>query len=428
MARIVICCWGSHGDVDPSLGLATGLRARGHSVGIATLEYFRPVVTAAGCDFFPLRPHADPSDTATVHRIMHASRGPEILLKEIVFPAVRAQYADVEAAAQGADLLISHPLSIAVPIFAERHAVPWANMVLAPTSFFSPTDMPVLPPAPWLKQLEVLGGWLPRLLVAGGKASTHRWAAAVTDFRRSLGMSDGKVPLFDGQHSPSLVLAMYSRVMGEPQPDWPPNVVVTGYMFHDLVHGATLDAAVQQFIDAGPAPLVFTLGSSAVLSPGAFWQESITAVEALGARAVFLVGPGNAAAMQARLPSQILAVDRAPHSLLFPHAAAIVQQCGAGTMGQVLRSGRPTLAVPFAHDQPDNAYRAARLGVARIVPARRYRARRVAQALGALVADPSYVTAAREVASRVRAERGVDAACDAIEQTWFTTRTTTRTG
>jgi UDP:flavonoid glycosyltransferase YjiC (YdhE family) len=416
MARIVIFCWGSHGDVDPALGLAGGLRARGHSVGIATLEYFRTLVGQAGCDYFPLRPHADPSDTATVRRIMDARRGPENLLKEIVFPAVRDQYADVEAAAAGADLLISHPLSIAVPIYAERHGVPWANMVLAPTSFFSPTDMPVLPPAPWLKRLEVLGQWLPRFLVAGGKATTHRWAHEVTAFRRELGLSDGLVPLFDGQHSPHLVLALYSRVLGEPQPDWPPHTVLTGNMFHDVVHGASLGAELADFLTAGEPPIVFTLGSSAVLSPGTFWEESAAAVRTLGVRAVFLVGPGNAPAMRATLPPSILAVERAPHSLLFPHASAIVQQCGAGTMGQVLRSGRPTLAVPFSHDQPDNAFRAARLGVARIIPAQRYRRDRVARDLATLLADPAYANAASAVATRVRGERGIDAACEAIAE------------
>jgi rhamnosyltransferase subunit B len=414
MARIVIFSWGSHGDVDPALGIAAGLRARGHSVAISTLEYYRTLVQSAGCDFFPLRPHADPSDTATVRRIMDAKRGPENLLTEIVFPAVRDQYADVTAAAAGADLLISHPLSIAVPIYAEKHGVPWANMVLAPTSFFSPTDMPVLPPAPWLKRLEFLGQWLPRFLVAGGKKATHRWARPVTAFRRELGLSDGLVPLFDGQHSPHLVLALYSSVLGGPQPDWPRNTVVTGYMFHDEVHGAGLPAELSEFLDHGPAPIVFTLGSSAVLSPGDFWRESTAAVRALGKRGVFLVGPGNVAAIRATLPPTILAVERAPHSLLFPRASVIVQQCGAGTMGQVLRAGRPTLAVPFAHDQPDNAYRAARLGVARILPAHKYRAAAASRELGRLLSDPAYTAAAANVAQRVQGERGIAAACDAI--------------
>ncbi len=419
MARIVLCCWGSHGDVDPSIGLALGLRARGHSVAVATLEYFRALVTGDGFDFFPLRPYADPGDTATVRKIMDVSHGPKNLLEDLIFPAVREQFEDVSAAARGADLLISHPLSLAVPIYAQKHRVPWASTVLAPMSFFSPTDMPVLPPAPWLKKLEILGSWFNRLLVAGGKASARKWARPVEAFRKELGLPPGLVPIFDGQHSPHLVLAMYSRVLGAAQPDWPPNVVVTGHMFHDRAHGTTLEASLEAFLTKGPPPIVFTLGSSAVLDPGRFWGESIEATQALGARAVLLVGPGNSAALQPSLPSTILAVDRAPHSLLMPRAVTTVQQCGAGTLGQSLRSGRPMLGVPFAHDQADNAYRAARLGMARVLSSRRYRAGRAARDLRILLDDPSYATAAERVAAKVRTERGVDTACDAIERTFF---------
>ena len=80
-----------------------------------------------------------------------------------------------------------------------------------------------------------------------------------------------------------------------------------------------------------------------------------------------------------------------------------------------MRSGVPILAVPFANDQPDNAYRAERLGVARIVTPGRYRARRVAAALDALTHDPAVRTAVTQVAERVRAEGGVETACDALE-------------
>ena len=66
-------------------------------------------------------------------------------------------------------------------------------------------------------------------------------------------------------------------------------------------------------------------------------------------------------------------IDRAPHQLLFPRAAAVVHPGGAGTLAQALRAGRPMLVVPHAHDQPDNAARATRLGVARTVRQHSYR-------------------------------------------------------
>jgi UDP:flavonoid glycosyltransferase YjiC (YdhE family) len=93
-----------------------------------------------------------------------------------------------------------------------------------------------------------------------------------------------------------------------------------------------------------------------------------------------------------------------------------VQQCGIGTLGQALTAGCPILAVPFAHDQPDNAYRIERLGVARVVYPPQYRSQRVAQELCRLLEQTEYRRAASEVAAKVRAEDGAAAACNAIEQ------------
>jgi UDP:flavonoid glycosyltransferase YjiC (YdhE family) len=131
---------------------------------------------------------------------------------------------------------------------------------------------------------------------------------------------------------------------------------------------------------------------------------------------VFLVGPDRLAAIQDGLPADCLAIDRAPHSLLFPRAAAIVHQCGVGTLAQGLRSGRPVLAVPFAHDQPDNAWRAAKLGTARVLPPASYRAPRVAAELATLTREASYTAAAERASALVNQERGALAACDALER------------
>ena len=58
-------------------------------------------------------------------------------------------------------------------------------------------------------------------------------AAPINDFRRGLGLPAVGNPLFDAKHSPELGLAMFSRLIGEPRPDWPANTVVTGYAFYD---------------------------------------------------------------------------------------------------------------------------------------------------------------------------------------------------
>src|SRR6185436_13861422 len=100
----------------------------------------------------------------------------------------------------------------------------------------------------------------------------------------------------------------------------------------DAPHGTSLPSEVETFLRAGPPPIVFTLGSSAVLVPGPFWRESIEATRRLGARALLLAGPDGTSALADAIGPDILAIDRAPHSLLFPRASVVVQQCGIGTI------------------------------------------------------------------------------------------------
>jgi rhamnosyltransferase subunit B len=59
---------------------------------------------------------------------------------------------------------------------------------------------------------------------------------------------------------------------------------------------------------------------------------------------------------------------------------------------------------------------AARLGVARVITPRRFRARRVATELARLLEDPAYQDRARDAAAAVAAEPGAAAAVHEIEQ------------
>jgi rhamnosyltransferase subunit B len=166
-------------------------------------------------------------------------------------------------------------------------------------------------------------------------------------------------------------------------------------------------------LDAGEPPIVFTLGSAAVMAPGQFYEESITAARTLNRRAVLLIGKN---APPAQLPDSMIAVNYAPYSQIFPRACAIAHQGGIGTTAQALRAGRPTLVMPYSIDQPDNAARVRRLGTSRTISRQQYSASRVAKELSKLIETPSYAIKAAEVGQIVRAENGVEVACNAIER------------
>ena len=111
-------------------------------------------------------------------------------------------------------------------------------------------------------------------------------------------------------------------------------------------------------------------------------------------RAILLTGPSA----PEDLPAGVRAFPYLPYSTVFPRAAAVVHQAGIGTLAQAMRAGRPQLILPVAFDQPDNARRAAALGLGRVLPFKKATAQRLASELAALLGRPSYACQARAVA------------------------------
>ena len=314
-------------------------------------------------------------------------KGTDVLFDELLVPSLARSHADLMSATSDADLLVTHPAALAGVIVAEERRLPWASSVLAPMSFFSASDPMVPPPAPWVHAWLARSPLLSRLALQLVRRTTQKWAAPVAAFRASRGLPPRGNPILEGQHSPHLVLALFSKLLAEPQPDWPPHVRVTGAVLYNGAGAVEMPADLGEFLDSGPPPIVFTLGTSAIASAGDFYEVSAAAVETLNRRAVLLVGP-HARNRPRTLSDRIFLAEFVPHALVFPRAAAIVHQGGAGTMHQALASGRPTIVVPHAHDQPDNARRVTALGVARTIYPRQYRVARLAADLRALIEQP----------------------------------------
>jgi rhamnosyltransferase subunit B len=411
--RIVFTTFGSLGDLHPYIAIALGLQARGHEAVIATSGYYRQKIESLRLGFRAVRP--DYPDPETIRRIMDRRKGTEVIIRELTMPVLRESYEDTLAAAEGADLLISHMLTFTTGLVVEMRGIPWASTFLQPLGLFSVYDPPVVPQAPLLAKLRFLGPPFHRLLFWCAKWSVRSWSEPLHRLRAEVGLPPTSLsPLFEGQYSPLLVLALFSKLLADKQPDWPRQAIITGFPLYDQDGEAGMPPELVRFLDAGPPPIVFTLGSSAVGDAGQFYDHSAAAAKLLGRRAVLLVGkdPRN---RPASLPDGVVAFDYAPFSELFPRAAAIVHQGGVGTTAQAMRSGRPMLVMPYAHDQPDNAERVIRLGIARKISRHRYSPARAAAELRHLLDDPIYLQRASEVGEQVRQEDGVRAACDALE-------------
>jgi rhamnosyltransferase subunit B len=420
--RIVLTTFGSLGDLHPYLAVALGLQARGHEAVIATSGAYRQKVEALGIGFRAVRPdHPDPETGADLmRRSMDRRTGSEFVIREYMMSALRETYEDTLAAADGADILVSHLLTFTTRLVAEKKGIPWASTFLQPLGLLSVYDPPVFPQVPFLAKLRFLGPAFHRLLFWCGKWSARSWFEPWHRLRADIGLPPtSEIPLFEGS-SPLLVLALFSKVLADKQPDWPQQTVLTGFPFYD--GGGGLPPELAGFLGEGPPPIVFTLGSSGAEVAGPFYEHSVTAAKRLGRRAVLIVGK-DARNRPATLPDGVIACDYAPFSELFPRAAAIVHAGGIGTTGLAMRSGRPTLVVPYAHDQPDNAERVKRLGIARTMARHRYTPARAAAELRHLLDNPAYSQRASEVGRTIQQEDGVRAACDALERLLQTSAT-----
>jgi UDP:flavonoid glycosyltransferase YjiC (YdhE family) len=102
-----------------------------------------------------------------------------------------------------------------------------------------------------------------------------------------------------------------------------------------------------------------------------------------------------------------------------------VHSGGVGTTAQALLAGAPTLIVPFAFDQFDNADHALRLGTSRTLYRNQFKAERVVRELEQLIGRPEYSQRARTISERLKQENGPSTAADLIEQQLLRKATTT---
>ena len=415
--KIVHATFGSLGDMHPMIAVGIELKKRGHDVTFAAMEFYREKIETIGLHFAPMAPHMDPTafDIEEFRAIVDAKTGPEKIIGDLIMPALPQMYKDLMAASENADILITGELIYAARSVVEKTGIKWVSTTLAPISFFSTYDPSVPPQAPWFEHLRFLGAGFHYALYKLVRFSLAGLFEPYREFREDLGLDPDPHPLFEGKFSDDLHLAMFSRALGKPQPDWPKNTVQTGFCFYDgQADTGTMPDGLEEFLDAGEPPIVFTLGSAAVMDAGNFFEESAKAAKALNRRAVLIHSEHNESPKE--LGENIAAFDYAPYSKVFPHAACVVHQGGVGTTGQVLRAGVPQLVMPYGHDQHDNAARCHRIGVGEIIGRDKYNAKAAAHALLELLSDPSYKKNALNAKSIVDSEHGTQAACDAIEK------------
>lgn len=405
--RILFCTIGSLGDLHPFIAVARAAQERGDTAVMAV-----PADHVEKCRNSGLEAHAvwpafediprDRSRSAEEH-VRAVMRSPDYLIRAILLPSLEDAARRLLPLCEGVDLVACSMFALPVPIAARAHAKPIVPVVLQPTALLSAEDPPETPDFRLMARppLNGLTRVWNRAAVALIRAELHRrYAPPLNRVRRAFGLGAlTAVPIFDVEDSAPLRLALYDPAFAPPPKDAPNGLMACGFPWFDSESGRFegLSSELLAFLDRGEPPIVFTLGSFAVHTPGDFYGESVKAARALGRRTVLLTGPQVPKLED--LGNDVYATHYARHSLLFPRASLIVHHGGIGTTGQALRAGRPQLVVPFMGDQPDNAARLVRLGVARSLS--RYAASPAARVMGEMLNEPGYSRRAAQVATEL---------------------------
>lgn len=425
--RFLLNTIGTAGDVHPFIAVGVALRARGHEVTLLANPHFAERIGRLGLGFRPLGDEADYQRMVSGADLVHRGRGPGYVLNNLILPAMEPTVRAVREIARQwrPDAALAHHICLATPAACRELSIPCASAVLAPLFWLSRHEPIVYPTLP----IKDLPRWADRLL---RHAMRHygRWVfdRSVNRRKRELGLPTARDLVYNEARGltrprhghdgapPRLALGLWSAHYRPAFPDdpSPEQGRICGFCWFD--RGASTDPdtdeALRRFLDSGPSPIVFTLGTSVVHHGRGFYDLAAAACHRIGKRALLLVGSTEAA--RRPWPEGVLAVPYAPLSRVLPRGRCTVHHGGIGTTAQAMRAGTPSLIIPFANDEFDNAARVGRLGVGATLSRSKLTERTLAGAIERVLADRPMAAAAQIMGRKLVSEDGAEAAAEAM--------------
>ncbi|MGY6651457.1 glycosyltransferase [Amycolatopsis sp. TRM77291] len=418
--RALLVTHGTRGDVQPMLALAVALVARGHEAVLAAPDSFADAAGEYDIEFAPLGEGAnrlmdDPVVKEAIEGGYRGIRGKITALRtaQRVKPMMAEvlHHVGVAAKASHADVVV-HTTGVPAHHAAEMLGVPAVVVALQPgwipTGEF-PCPMIPLPRLPKILNRATYLAVAAILRTFAGITST--WRTTELGLPRRRGSHD---ILHDAEGRDRPVMQAFSSEVALSATDWPDSVHTTGFWYLPAASGWEPPAALQDFLDAGTAPVYIGFGSMAGRNSRRTRAVVEEAVRRTGVRAVLATGWGGIAADAGT--GDLFVLDHAPHDWLFPRMSAVVHHGGGGTTGAALAAGRPQVVCPFVADQPYWANRMHAVGVAP-PPIRQQQltADRLTAALRQATGDAGLRERAERLGRENSAENGVSAAVDLLE-------------
>jgi sterol 3beta-glucosyltransferase len=362
--KLTLIAIGSRGDVQPFVALGRGLQEAGYAVRMVTLASFETMVRGEGLEFFPVEGDAQ---ALTNEMMLAGMKGNGLNLFSMyrgimrTFGAITQSYQKSFAAdaLRDSDAILSQlPGGFYGYDLAEALKVPYIALSVIPQEVTGAYPLSLLP-----VQFS-LGPWYNRLTYSiGQQLAWHPFRQSINTLRRGLGLPPasfwwGNIRRMKHERVP--VIQGFSEHVIPTQLDWGDHVHTTGYWTLDE-SGWEPSEALLKFLEAGEPPVFIGFGSMPVPDPEATTRLILEALQRSGRRGLLHAGWAKLGAVE--LPDSVFSLEYAPYRWLFPRMAAVIHHGGSGTTGFALRSGVPSMIVPFTGDQPFWGRRTFELGV-----------------------------------------------------------------
>ncbi len=412
--KIVLGCYGSRGDVEPSVAVGRELLFRGHDVTIAV-----PPDMVAFAESVGLRTVAYGLDTRSwlgiyrklwtvLFRSFWKVRDVLALARELRALSdenLTQMNATLTSLADDADLLLTGlGFEETVANVAERFDIPLVALHFLPIRSNGQL-VPMMPP-PLSRTARMVYDWVAWRLNKRAEDAQ----------RRELGLPKTTAPppqrIADRG---SLEIQAYDEVFFDGLADewvaWKDRRPFVGPLTMELITDA--DDEALSWIAAGTPPICFGFGSLPVASPAAIIEMIAAACGQLGERALLCAGGSDFTGVPQF--DHIKVVGAVNYAAVFPGCRAVVHHGGAGTTAAGLRAGVPTLILTTDLDQTLWGSRVKRLKVG---TARRFSTTTKQSIVTDLrrILAPDYVARAREVATRMtKPAENIVIAADLVE-------------
>ncbi len=410
---VLVVAPGSAGDVHPNVGLALALSRRGHRVILAAAAVFESLARRVGLRFVGFGTEEEYYQTLRDPNLWHPYRSLPLVARRSMLPLMRQMYDLIVDHQKSGDLVVAASgLVLGARIAQEKLGIPLATVHLQPSLLRSVHQPPVF-------GFPDILGRLPRglrglyLRTVDGLVIDRLLTPELNAFRSELSLPPVRRVFHQWMHSPQLVVGFFPEWFAPPQPDWPPNVHLTGFPLYDESDARELPAGLEDFLNSGTPPIVFTAGS-AMAQDAEFFRVSAEVCRRGEWRGILLTQFPEQ--LPTKLPTGVCHFNYVPFSQVLFRAAAFVHHGGIGTVAQALAAGVRQLVVPLAHDQPDNAVRVRRLGVGDILLPKNYRVKPVFDRLRRLLESLAVAENCRRRAADLVTNTALQRTCDLIEQ------------